>query len=95
MSAKHHLSAYDRRRAVGRLEAGQSVTTVAAAKGVISRLKKWKCFVKACRGRGMNITSLEDRYIALVAKKYRNLTPGRIAANLATATGTHVSARTT
>ncbi|GFV34920.1 hypothetical protein TNCV_1452221 [Trichonephila clavipes] len=44
MSAKHHLSDYDHGRAVGRLEAGQSVATVAAAMGVsksaISRLKK-------------------------------------------------------
>ncbi|KAF8785876.1 hypothetical protein HNY73_011373 [Argiope bruennichi] len=34
MSARYHLSAYDRGRAVGRLEAGQSVTTVADAMGV-------------------------------------------------------------
>ncbi|KAF8787337.1 NFU1 iron-sulfur cluster scaffold like protein [Argiope bruennichi] len=44
MSARHHLSAYDLGRAVGQLEAGQSVTTVAAtmgvSKSVISRLKK-------------------------------------------------------
>ncbi|GFS97257.1 hypothetical protein TNCV_1824281 [Trichonephila clavipes] len=44
MSARHRLSDYDRERAVKRLEAGQSVTTVTAAMGVsksiISRLKK-------------------------------------------------------
>ncbi|KAF8790128.1 hypothetical protein HNY73_005197 [Argiope bruennichi] len=34
MSARYHLSAYDRGRAVGRLEAGQSVATVAAVMGV-------------------------------------------------------------
>ncbi|GFY20886.1 hypothetical protein TNCV_1121201 [Trichonephila clavipes] len=34
ISARHQLSDSDRRRAVGRLEAGQSVTTVAAAMGV-------------------------------------------------------------
>ncbi|GFY28584.1 hypothetical protein TNCV_4150151 [Trichonephila clavipes] len=34
MSTRHHLSDYDRRQAVGRLEADQSVTTVAAAMGV-------------------------------------------------------------
>ncbi|GFT24466.1 hypothetical protein TNCV_3252841 [Trichonephila clavipes] len=50
MSARHHLSDYDR----GRLEAGQSVTTAAAAldvsKSVISRLKKErKYFEKACQ----------------------------------------------
>ncbi|GFV20452.1 hypothetical protein TNCV_4142131 [Trichonephila clavipes] len=44
ISARHHLSDYDHGRAVGRLEEGQSVTTVTAAmdglKSVISRLKK-------------------------------------------------------
>ncbi|GFX05799.1 hypothetical protein TNCV_5089891 [Trichonephila clavipes] len=44
MSERHHLSNYDRGRVVERLEAGQSITTVAAAMGesksVISRLKK-------------------------------------------------------
>lgn len=102
MSARHHLSAYDRGRAVGRLEAGQSVTTVAAAMGVsksvISRLKKaaegGNALRKHAGGRGRNTTPSEDRYVALVAKRHRNFTPRQIAANLATATGTHVSART-
>ncbi|GFT68304.1 hypothetical protein TNCV_659211 [Trichonephila clavipes] len=44
MSARHHLSDYDRGRAVGRLEEGKSVTSVALATGVsknvISRLRK-------------------------------------------------------
>ncbi|XP_055932859.1 uncharacterized protein LOC129962883 [Argiope bruennichi] len=99
MSARYHLSAYDRGRAVGRLEVGQSVTTVAAAiggsKSVISRLKKaaecGNALQKHAGGRGRNTTSLEDRYVALVAKRNRNLTPDQIAA---TATGKHVSART-
>ncbi|GFW39448.1 hypothetical protein TNCV_1834311 [Trichonephila clavipes] len=43
-TAKHYLTDYDRERAVGRLEAGHSVITVAAAmsvsKSVMSRLKK-------------------------------------------------------
>ncbi|GFY14160.1 uncharacterized protein TNCV_3613491 [Trichonephila clavipes] len=51
----------------------------------------WKCLAKACWGRGRNTTPSEDHY---VAKRYRNFTPGQIAANLATATGTHASART-
>ncbi|KAF8794782.1 hypothetical protein HNY73_002717 [Argiope bruennichi] len=84
MSERHHLSAYDRERAVGRLEAGQSVTTVAAAMGVsmniISRLKKaaegGNALKRHDKGRGRNTTPLEDRYVALVAKGNRNLTLG-------------------
>ncbi|GFW41625.1 hypothetical protein TNCV_4035401 [Trichonephila clavipes] len=74
MSARHFMSDYDYGGVVERLEAGQSVTTVAAAMGVsksvISPFKKstWQ--------------------------KGTDSTPGRIAANLATATGTHISART-
>ncbi|GFX68429.1 hypothetical protein TNCV_3998611 [Trichonephila clavipes] len=75
MLERHHLSGYDRGRAVGRLEADQSVNTVAAAMG-------------------RSTTPLEDHYVALVGKKDRNVNPGRIVANLATATDTHVSAKT-
>ncbi|KAF8792415.1 Dihydropyrimidine dehydrogenase [NADP(+)] like protein [Argiope bruennichi] len=92
--SKTSFECYDRGRAVGRLEAGQSVSTVAAAMGVsksiISRLKKasedGNALQNHAGGRGRNTTPLGDRYIALVAKKNRNLTPGQIAANLATAT---------
>ncbi|GFW27055.1 hypothetical protein TNCV_92811 [Trichonephila clavipes] len=84
MSARHHLSDYDRGRAVGRLEADQSVTTVAAAMGisksVVSLLKKaaegGNTFEKHAGGRGRNNTPLEDRYVALAAKRNRNFTPG-------------------
>ncbi|KAF8782316.1 hypothetical protein HNY73_012615 [Argiope bruennichi] len=62
MSARHHLSAYPR----GRLEAGQSVTTKAAAigvsKSVISRLKKTaeggNALQKHAGGRDRNTTPL-------------------------------------
>ncbi|GFX22447.1 hypothetical protein TNCV_3600791 [Trichonephila clavipes] len=102
MSARHHLNDFECGRAVERLEASQIVTTVAAAmgvsKGVISRLKKavegGNAFQKPAKGRGRNTTPLEDRYVAHVAKRNRNFTPGQIAANLATANDTHVSART-
>ncbi|KAF8785987.1 hypothetical protein HNY73_011467 [Argiope bruennichi] len=75
MSVRYHLSAYDRGRAVGRLEAGQSVTTVAAAMGlsksVISRLKKaaegGNALKKHAVGRGGNTTPLEDRYVSLMS----------------------------
>ncbi|KAF8794533.1 hypothetical protein HNY73_002507 [Argiope bruennichi] len=84
MSERHHLSAYDRGRTVERLEAGQSVTIVAAAmdvlRSVISRLKKAaegrNALPNHAGGRGRNTTTLEDRYVALVAKMNRNLTPG-------------------
>ncbi|GFW48576.1 hypothetical protein TNCV_4241571 [Trichonephila clavipes] len=77
MSTRHHLSECDRQRAVGRLEAGQSVTTVDAAmcvsKSVISLLKKavesGNALRKHAGGRCRNITSLENRYVALVAKR--------------------------
>ncbi|GFT62099.1 hypothetical protein TNCV_3812561 [Trichonephila clavipes] len=102
MSARHHLKDYDRGRAVGSLEAGQSVTTVVTAMGesksVISRLKKVAGGVIALRNnaedQGRSNTPLEGRYTALVEKRNINFSPGWIATNLETATGTHVSART-
>ncbi|GFU57625.1 HTH_Tnp_Tc3_2 domain-containing protein [Trichonephila clavipes] len=103
MSTRHHLSDYDRGQAVGQLEAGQSITTVAAAigvsKSVISLLKKATEGGNALRkyvcvgGRGRNITPLEDRYVSPRGKKNRYFTPCQKAANLATTTGTHVSTR--
>ncbi|KAF8781378.1 Neutral ceramidase like protein [Argiope bruennichi] len=79
---------------------GQGVTTSAAAigvpKSVISRLKKdaegGNALKKHAGGRGRNTTTLEDSYVSLMAKRNRNLTPGQTAANLATASRTHVSA---
>ncbi|GFV11446.1 hypothetical protein TNCV_1695711 [Trichonephila clavipes] len=38
-------------------------------------------------GQGRNTMPLEDRYVALVAKRNRHFPPGRIAANLSTAIG--------
>ncbi|KAF8790444.1 hypothetical protein HNY73_005463 [Argiope bruennichi] len=94
MSSRYHLSAYYCGRAVGWLEAGQSVTTVAVAMGVsksvISRIKKaaegGNALQKHAGGRCRNTTPLGDRYVALMAKRNGNLTPGQIAANIATAT---------
>ncbi|KAF8773360.1 hypothetical protein HNY73_016031 [Argiope bruennichi] len=66
------------------------------SKIVILRLKKaaesGNALKKHAGGRGRNTTLLEDRYVALVAERNRNLTPGQIAANLVA--GMHVSART-
>ncbi|GFX35484.1 hypothetical protein TNCV_102911 [Trichonephila clavipes] len=58
------------------------------SKSAISRLRKH------AGGRGKSTTPSEDRYVALVGKRNRRFNPGQIAANLATATGTRVSART-
>ncbi|GFV35771.1 hypothetical protein TNCV_913611 [Trichonephila clavipes] len=78
MSARHHLNDCDHGRAVGRLEAGQSVTTIAVAMGVsksvTSRLKTFKVKVEWLWGclpgsRGRSTTSLEDCYIAPRGKK--------------------------
>ncbi|GFX55266.1 hypothetical protein TNCV_3968201 [Trichonephila clavipes] len=48
---------------------------------------------KHAGGRGRNSTPLENRYVAIVAKRNRNFTPSEIVANFATATSMHVSAR--
>ncbi|GFW58672.1 hypothetical protein TNCV_378551 [Trichonephila clavipes] len=93
LAATHHLSDYDCGRAVGRLEAGQSVTTLAAAMGVsksvIWRFKKVVEGGNALRnhaeGQGRNTIPVEDYYVVLVVKRNRNFTPGRIAAYQATA----------
>ncbi|GFX41610.1 hypothetical protein TNCV_3110061 [Trichonephila clavipes] len=86
MSARHHLSDCYRIRVVERLETDQNVTTVAAE-------NQKSCFQNHAEGQGRKIVTLEDRHVALVAKRNRNFSPGRIASNLATVTGTHVSAR--
>ena len=39
-------------------------------------------------------TPEEDRYVSLVVKRNRNVTPSQIAADLVVATGTHFFART-
>ncbi|GFW81823.1 hypothetical protein TNCV_2884971 [Trichonephila clavipes] len=58
MSARHHLRDYDRGRAVARLEASKSVTTIAAAMSeskechlaIKEGRRRWKCFEKSWRG---------------------------------------------
>ena len=84
------------------LDGSKQVTTAATvmkvSKTVISRLKKAAESGNAMRkhdgGRGRKTTPQQDRCVSLVAKRNRNLTPSQIAADLATATGTRVSART-
>ncbi|GFX09368.1 hypothetical protein TNCV_1887811 [Trichonephila clavipes] len=101
-ATKLHLKDYDRGRAVGRLEAGQNITIIAAAmsvsKSVISKLKKvaegGNTLQKHAGRCSRNNTPLEEHYVSLVTKRDRNFTPGQVAANLITVTGTNVSART-
>ena len=68
------------------------------SKSAISRLKKTAKGGNAMRkhagGHGRKITSQEDRYVSLVEKRNKKITPSEIAAELATVTGTHISART-
>ncbi|GFX28805.1 hypothetical protein TNCV_4250441 [Trichonephila clavipes] len=70
---------------------------MSVSKSIISRLKKVTDGENALRndakGQGRNAIPLEDRYVAFIAERKRNFTPSRIAASLATTTGTHVSAR--
>ncbi|GFT13623.1 hypothetical protein TNCV_3830961 [Trichonephila clavipes] len=68
------------------------------SKSVFSLLKKVAESRNALRkhdgNRCRNITPLADHYVAFVAKRKRNFIPVQIAENIATATSTHVSART-
>lgn len=102
MSVRHHLSDFDRGRAIGRLEEGATVTKVAAAMGVsksvISRLKKsfesGNALRKHAGGRARKTTPAEDKYLTVTAKRNRRSTPRQLAVDLACSTGTQVSART-
>ncbi|GFY03267.1 transposable element Tcb1 transposase [Trichonephila clavipes] len=93
----------ERWRAVGRIEAGQSITDVALFFGVhhsaISRL--WKQFEttkiivrRPVGGRPRVTTSTEDRYIAIVAKRNRRATSTRVTPMVTASTGKAISAAT-
>ncbi|GFX14082.1 uncharacterized protein TNCV_612871 [Trichonephila clavipes] len=79
-----------RNSAIGRLEAGQSVTTLLLLQWVYQSVISWlKVEMQKHAGdHGRSITPSEDRCAAHVAKRNRNFTPGQLAANLANATGT-------
>ncbi|GFW57666.1 hypothetical protein TNCV_2925851 [Trichonephila clavipes] len=95
MSARHHLKDYDRERAVGRLEAVSTCHHYSCGNGCIKEchlaIKEVKKFPVG--GNALRKHAFKDRYVALVTKGNRNFISGQIAANLATITGTHVSAR--
>ena len=87
MTSRRRMEDSERWRAVGRIEAGQSITDVALFFGVhhsvISRL--WKQFQttqtvvrRPVAGRPRVTTPAEDRYIATVAKRNRRATSTRV-----------------
>ncbi|GFV15710.1 transposable element Tcb2 transposase [Trichonephila clavipes] len=93
----------ERWRAVGRIEAGQSITDVALFFGmhhsVISRL--WKQFQttqtvvrRPVGGRPRVTTPAEDRYIAIVAKRNRRATSTRVTSMVTASFGKAISAAT-
>ena len=93
---------HDRRWAVGRLADGQSVITVATTmrpwKRTILRLKKaaegGNSMQKLAGGHKRIITPQKDWYVSKVAKRNRNAPSSQIPADLAIATGAHISDRT-
>ncbi|GFV10799.1 hypothetical protein TNCV_4524281, partial [Trichonephila clavipes] len=80
ISTRHHLGVYDRERVVGRLETGQSVTTVAAETAVMTRLKKVaedeNTLKNPAEGQGRNNTPCRRLLCSLRGKRNRNLLAG-------------------
>ncbi|GFS99463.1 transposable element Tcb1 transposase [Trichonephila clavipes] len=93
----------ERWRAVGRIEAGQSITCVALFFGVhhsvISRL--WNQFQttqtvarRPAGGRPRVTIPVEDRYIVIVAKRNRRATSSRVTSMVTASIGKAISAAT-
>ncbi|GFW94456.1 transposable element Tcb2 transposase [Trichonephila clavipes] len=100
MARRNHLDDFTRRRMIGKLEEGRTVTSVAAEfginKSVVSRA--WKAFQttgtavrKVDSGPPRTTTAGDDRYIILQAKRGRRQSASVIAQQLSTATGRQVS----
>ena len=103
MSLRRHLTDCEKWRAIGRMEAGQTLTQVCkdlkVAKSVMSRIwKRFKDTGDVCRkpgqGRKRATTDSQDRYLATIAKRNRHLTSAQIAREFAAATGTRLSRHT-
>ncbi|GFX21924.1 transposable element Tcb2 transposase [Trichonephila clavipes] len=103
MTSRKRMEESDCWRAVGRIEAGQSITYVALFFGVhhsvISRL--WKQFQTTqtvvrgpVGGRPRVTTPTEDRYIAIVAKRNHRATSTRVTSMFAASIGKAISAAT-
>ncbi|GFX57183.1 uncharacterized protein TNCV_2964621 [Trichonephila clavipes] len=103
MTSRKQMEDSERWRAVGRIEAGQSITDVALFFGVhhsvISRL--WKQFQttqtdsrRPVGGRPRVTTPAADRYIAIVAKRNRRATSTRVTSMVTGSIGKAISAAT-
>lgn len=103
MTSRRRMEDSDRWRAVGRIEAGQSITDVALFFGVhhsvISRL--WKQFQttqtvvrRPVAGRPRVTTPAEDRYMAILAKRNRRATSTRVTSMVTASIGKPISAAT-
>ncbi|GFU96420.1 transposable element Tcb1 transposase [Trichonephila clavipes] len=103
MTPRKRMEDSERWRAVGRIEAGQSITDVALFFGVhhsvVSRL--WKQFQpiqtvirRPVGGRPKVTTPVEDRYIAIVVKRDRRATSSRVTSMVTASIGKAISAAT-
>ncbi|GFU38362.1 transposable element Tcb1 transposase [Trichonephila clavipes] len=103
MTSRKRMEDSESWRAVGRIEAGQSITNVALFFGVhhsvIPRL--WKQFqttqtvVRRPVGGHLRITTpAEDRYIAIVAKRNRRVTSTCVTSMVTASIGKAISAAT-
>ncbi|GFX55524.1 transposable element Tcb2 transposase [Trichonephila clavipes] len=103
MSQRSHLTDSEAWRVVGRLEGGQTQAEVAQAIGVsqsvISRI--WNRFLETgsagrrqAQGRRRATMPNEDRYLALTARRHRNMNATLLQQHLRSATGTTVSTQT-
>ncbi|GFX88912.1 transposable element Tcb2 transposase [Trichonephila clavipes] len=103
MTSRKRMEDSERLLAAGRIEAGQSITDVALFFGVhhsvISRL--WKQFqttqtvVRRPVGNRPRITTpMEDRYVAIVAKRSRRVTSTRVTSMVAASICKAISAAT-
>ncbi|GFT06113.1 transposable element Tcb2 transposase [Trichonephila clavipes] len=99
-SVRRHLDAFTRGRIIGKLEAGRSVTSVAAEFGIshsiLSRL--WRQFQATgtgirgfSSGRPRGTTPADGRYIVLQARRNRQQTAGEIARHTTQAIGRPIS----
>ncbi|GFX92829.1 HTH_Tnp_Tc3_2 domain-containing protein [Trichonephila clavipes] len=101
MTSRKRMEDSERWRAVGRIEAGQSITYVALFFGVhhsvISRLCKQfqttqTVIQRTVSGRPRVTTPAKDRYIAIVAKRNRRTTSTRVTSMVTAFIGKAISA---
>ncbi|GFT88776.1 transposable element Tcb2 transposase [Trichonephila clavipes] len=103
MSQRSHLTDSEAWRVVGRLDGGQTQAEIAQAIGVsqsvISRicnrfLETGSARRRPEQSRRRATTPNEDRYLVLMARRYRNMNATLLQQHLRSATGTTVSTQT-